>query len=107
MWLPTIICNRSATPRSALDDLRQRMTTTLSRRNTVTALQVLATRYNTPATLSPEELLRPLEMRLRSLEAVVQVDAIPLIDEGSRTKKVAVVINDERPVEMAVDSGAE
>lgn len=90
--------------RTLVEKMRETCTAAKEVKDVGIALQVLATRYPSPAELDINAIIDPLDRRVRKLEEAVFQETIPLDGAGGGLSVQAVV--GLEPVSMLVDSGA-
>jgi aspartyl protease family protein len=93
--------------RETLDTARAEVASHLQEKNVKIAFKVLASEYGTPENPEIGTIFKTLEFKIHELEKMFLKESVALIDDGGRTKKIAVSINGAAPVEMILDSGAD
>lgn len=93
--------------RTALDAIRTEVESHLEDKNVKIAFKVMSAEFGTPENPEIGAMFKTLEFKVHELERLFIKEAVHLIDDGGRTKKIAVSINGASPVEMILDSGAD
>ena len=93
--------------RRALEESKAKLAKLYDDRKLKIAFEVLATEYQTPREFDPDTVVKLIEHRVANLEKDFIRESVELIDDGGRTRKIAVSVNDAPPVEMILDSGAD
>jgi aspartyl protease family protein len=91
--------------RQDLNALRFAITQTLEDPQVKIAVQVMNANQGVPASISAEDILQTIELRLAKIEQEVFSESIPLEIERNGSLYVTVSVNNQ-PVRMVVDSGA-
>ncbi|MFG0264468.1 MAG: TIGR02281 family clan AA aspartic protease [Rhodopirellula sp. JB055] len=91
--------------RQDLNSLRQTIAQTLKDPKVKIAVQVMNANQGIPASISAEDILQTIELRLAKIEQEVFSESIPLEIERNGSLYVTVSVNNH-PVRMVVDSGA-
>ncbi|WDQ15552.1 retropepsin-like aspartic protease family protein [Rhodopirellula sp. P2] len=91
--------------RKDLNAMRASISEKLEAAQVKIAIQVMAANQGIPASISAEDILQTIELRLAKIEQEVFSESIPLEIERNGSLYVTVSVNNQ-PVRMIVDSGA-
>lgn len=91
--------------RQDLDALRTVLAKTLEDPKVKIAVQVMNANQSVPASISAEDILQTIELRLAKIEQEVFSESIPLEIERNGSLYVTASVNNQ-PIRMIVDSGA-
>ncbi|MCC9640940.1 TIGR02281 family clan AA aspartic protease [Rhodopirellula sp. JC740] len=91
--------------RKSLDNLREEVAHSTKDEKVQIAIRVMNANHGVPMSISPDDILQTIELRLAKIEQEVFSESIPLEKERSGSMHVTVSVNNQT-VRMMVDSGA-